>query len=335
VKKAFRFLLVFLIASAVLTGWALPANCKTSIGKQEGNAALGYKLLERPNADNISKALRIFKKVLVKNPRSIPAHMGIVYALLYQYALADRKNEGMLLEGLTHVNIVLGYNPKIADAYKKKSYLLFYLERKNEAVSTLRLGMARISKSRELFKAYLTLLIKLGQIQEAKKTCAFKKSRFRNPASLHLNLGRIWLAAGYAKQARECFSRSISEHETPEAWAAIAGSFIREKNWQKAIWFFEWALNVDPNFFDVYYDLAACHKHMGNIKKAITWLAPYTEAFPDDIRALMELALLYEENGKNTRARLVWMKVKTKSKNKRDKMIASKRIEKLRNKRKK
>ena len=333
-RKVYKHLLIILIASTVLMGWSLSVNCRNVKG-QNGNAAFGYKLLEKPNAGNISKALRIFKKVLVKNPRSIPAHMGIVYALLYQYALSGRKNEGILLEGLTHVNAVLGYNPKIADAYKKKSYLLFYLERKNEAVSTLRIGMARIPKSRELLKAYLALLIKLGQFKEAQKTCALKKSRFKNLPEFHIELGNIWLDAGYTKQARECFTRSISEHETPEAWAAIAGSFIREKNWQKAIWFFEWALNVDPNFFDVYYDLAACHKHMGNIKKAIVWLVPYTEAFPDDIRALMELALLYEENGKNTRARLVWMKVKTRSRNKRDKMIASKRIKKLRNKRKK
>jgi len=236
---------------------------------------------------------------------------------------------------LAHVNTVLGYTSKIADAYKKKSYLLFYLGRKNEAVTTLRLGMARIPESRELLKAYLALLIKLEQFDKARKTCMIKKSRFNNLSGLYIELGNIWLDAGYTKRARECFTRSISEHETPEAWAAVAGSFIREKNWQKAVSFFEWALNVNPNFYDVYYDIAACYKHMGNIKKAIVWMSAYTEAFPDDIRALMELALLYEKNGKNTRARLTWMKVKTKSKNKREKMVASKRIEKLRNKRKK
>ncbi len=326
--------MVFLIASAVLTGWSLPVNCRNVKG-QNGNAAFGYKLLEKPNADNISKALRIFKKVLVKNPCSIPAHMGIVYALLYQYALSGRKNEGMLLEGLAHVNTVLGYNPKIVDAYKKKSYLLFYLGRKEEAVNNLKTGMQKVPSSKELLKTYLILLIKLKRIKEAKKVCGFKKTRYKNSVSLCLELGLIWQNVGYLDQARSCFKRSISVRETPEAWIAIAGSFVIEKNWKKAVLFYERALSIDPNYYEIYYTLAACYTYMGNNKKAISWLAPYTEAFPDNIRALRELALLYEKNGKNTRARLTLMNVKTRSKTHQEKIVASKHIKKLRNKRKK
>jgi len=333
-KKTGKILLVFLAVSAVLTGgWVYRGNATT--GNLKGDAAIGYKLLENPDKGNVLKALKIFKKILVKKPQSISAHMGIAYALLYQYTLSGKKNKGVLLQGLTHVNTVLSYNPKFADAYKKKSYFLYYLGRKKEAAATLRFGMARIPESRELSKAYLALLIKLGQLQEAQKVCALKSSRFKNLPKLYMEFGKVWLDAGYTKQARECFTRSISGRETPEAWAAIADSFVMEKNWQKAILFFKWALNVNPDFYDVYYDIAACYKHKGNIKKAIVWMSGYSAAFPDDIRALMELALLYEETGENTRARLTWMKVKIKARNQQEKRVASKRIEKLRNKRKK
>jgi tetratricopeptide (TPR) repeat protein len=334
IKSGLNSLVTVFIISMILITQPQAAPCATS-AQNDAKIAFGYSLLKNPNRKNIAGALKIFGEALAKDPNAVAAHMGVVYARLYQFTSSPGKNRKELGDGLSHVNAALKINPKLPDAYKKKSYLLYYMGRKKEAVAALQAGMVRIPKSGELLEAYLSLLIKLGRIQEALKTCALKKSRFKNLPELRIRLGYIWLKAGYAGQARECFSRSVSEHETPEGWTAVGDSFGAEKNWKKAIEFYKWALNADPDFYDVYYSLAACYTRMGDIKKAVSWLAPYTEAFPDDIQALRELALLYEKNGKNTRARLTWMKVKAKSKNQQEKMIAAKRIEKLRNKRKK
>ena len=273
--------------------------------------------------------MQLFREVLKTNPRSLSAHMGIVYVCLYQFNASKKKDRGLLSEGVKHADIVLGYNPKFVDAYKKKSYLQFYQGHHEQAITTIEIGMRQVPKSEELIKTYLTLLIKAGRLSKAERICRPSKSPAKGSASFYLDLGQVWLDAGFPTQARQCFSRSLSVKETPAAWAATADSFVLEKNWQKAIWFYEWALNADPTYYDVYYDLAACYKQMGQTKKAVAWLAPYTQAFPEDIRALMELAVLYEEIGDRTRARLTWMKVKIKAKTPYEKKVALSRIEKL------
>jgi len=335
-KTTLKFLVIFLIALPLFGIRPSPGKCQVSADNDKGKIVFAYSLLKSPNTGNTSKALKLFKEALAKDPNSVTAHMGVVYARLYQFTSSPEKGKKGLKEALHHVNTVLKLNPKLADAYKKKSFILYFMGKGKNAALVLKDGMKRLPHSESLIKSYLILLLKSGEIEEAKKAgCSLKKSSFKNLSKLHIDLGNIWLDAGYTKEARECFTRSISEHESPEAWASIGISFIKEKNWQKAIRSFEWALNADPEFYDVYYELAYCYRQKGNLKKAISWLSPYTEAFPDDIRALMELSALYEENGNNTRARLMWMKVKTRTKSPKQKKIALIRIEKLRGKRNK
>ena len=332
-KTPLKYLLIVIMVGFPLLSFVFPQPANASSPHEKKQIAKASSLLKNPSFQKSQAALKIFRKVLKENPRSIPAHMGIVYVCLYQYNTAKKKNRSLLSKGIKHADIVLGYNPKFVDAYKKKSYLQFYQGHQEQAITTIKIGMHQIPKAKELVKTYLTLLIKTEKIPEAEKICHTRKVPSKDSASLYLDLGQIWLDAGFPGQARLCFSRSLSAKETPEAWAATASSFVMEKNWQKAIWFYEWALKADPTYYDLYYDLAACHNQLGHKKKAIVWLAPYTKIFPDDIRALMELAVLYEEVGDKTRARLTWMKVKSRAKTADQKKVALSRIKKLKRKR--
>jgi tetratricopeptide (TPR) repeat protein len=334
-KTPLKYLLIVIMVGFPLLSFVFPQPADASSPHEKKQIAKASSFLKNPTFQKSQAALKIFRKVLKENPRSIPAHMGIVYVCLYQYNTAKKKDKMLLSKGIKHTNIVLGYNPKFVEAYKKKSYLQFYQGHHKQAINTIKIGMRQVPQANELVKTYLTLLIKTEKIPEAEKICRTKKVPKRNSAPLYLDLGQVWLDAGFPIQARLCFSRSLAAEETAAAWAATASSFVMEKNWQKAAWFYEWALKADPTYYDLYYDLAACYNQSGHKKKAIVWLAPYTKIFPDDIRALMELAVLYEETGNNTRARLTWMKVKSGAKTADQKKVAQSRIKKLKRKKRK
>ncbi len=126
----------------------------------------GMKLLEKPDQKNISQALSIFKKTLVKNPNQEKAHMGIVYARLLEHIISPEKDQKGLHDGLKHAEAVLKLNNKNEDAYYKKSQLLFFMGKVEEGLQNLKDALKQLPKSETLRKARLTYLVNMATLFE-------------------------------------------------------------------------------------------------------------------------------------------------------------------------
>ncbi len=259
------------------------------------NVQTGLKLLEQPDPNNIARAISIFQSALSANPNQKEAHMGIVYARILEYIILPEKDQEGLQDGLKHVDSVLKSNPKHEDAYYKKSQILFFLGKYEEGIQNLKSALKHLPESEILHEAMLVYLINTGRIEEAIQFSRLSDSEVKDIAGLHIRLGNAWLLAGLPQQARGNFLRSNAILESPQAWEGITRSFIAE----------------------------------GNFAGAIEWLVPYTEAFPEDLNALENLAIMYEKTGENIKARLTWMKLRAKSDNQEKKRLAAEHIESL------
>lgn len=259
------------------------------------NIQAGLKLLEQPSPNNIAQALSIFQKAIPSDPNQEEARMGIVYARILEYIISPEKDQKRLHDGLRHVDSVLKRNPKHEDAYYKKSQILFFLGKYEDGLRNMKEALKQLPESETLHEAILVYLINTGRIEEAIQFSHLSDSEVKDVAGLHIRLGNAWLLAGLPKQARGNFLRSNTILESPQAWEGITRSFIAE----------------------------------GNFTGAIEWLIPYTEAFPEDLNALENLAILYEKTGENMKARLTWMKLRVKSDNQEKKRLAVEHIDSL------
>jgi tetratricopeptide (TPR) repeat protein len=142
-------------------------------------------------------------------------------------------------------------------------------------------------------------------------------------------LGQVWLQAGYAEQADECYEHSLNLGETPQVWGALGRSFMLKKDYQQAIEFFQNAVAIDAKYYAIHTDLAFCYHQVGQPREAIRWMESYTRAYPNDMAAQGNLAGLYEGAGEKVKARLAWMKVKANTRDSQQANLAAEHLEKL------
>ncbi len=316
--------LLFLFIAFPAGGAEIP---KAKIKSPEVKNALD--LLGTPSRDNFEKSHSILIEILKKNPRQVEAHMGLVHLRIKEYTLSPQAGAGGLREAMKHVDAALKINPNLEDAYRKKSLLLFLTGRKEEGRKLLKTALTKWPGSQELHEAYLAYLLNLGKVKEAELFSDLKHSRLKNKGEMLLRLGQIWLQAGYAEQADECYEHSLHVGETPQAWAALGRSFMLKKNYPLAIEFFQKALAMDSRYYVIYNDLAFSYHQVGQPREAIRWMEPYTRAFPEDLAALGNLAGLYEGAGEKVKARLAWMKVRTGTRDPQQARLAEEQLEKL------
>jgi tetratricopeptide (TPR) repeat protein len=287
-------------------------------------------ILAVPDRDNISKTLGQLREILSRDPKNFEAHLGLVYARLIEQAQFPSKNQEGLREALKHADEAIKLHPDSEDAYWRKSQVLFLLGKKEEGRRVLEGALKRFPQSLAVHEALLLYLIKSGGIREGERLASLAGSKIKDKTAAHIYLGQVWLKAGYPAQADVSFTESLHIQETPEAWAGAAQVAMAGKDWDLALASFQKALNLSPNFYSVYDDLAFCYVQLKRYPEALKWLESYLQAFPDDFTALGNLAGLYEATGDKVKARLAWMKVKTNTRDPQQTRVAAERLEKLR-----
>lgn len=307
------------------TAWA--AGAAAGIKSPEVRKALG--LLEPPSPENFEKSRTLLNAVLKKNPKDVEAHMGLVQVRIMEYTISPQAGTGGLQDALKHVDTALKINPKLEDAYLKKSLLLFFTGRKEEGRRLMKTALSRWPASRQMHEAYLAYLLNMGKVKEAELFSGLKNSRVKNKRDMLIRLGDLWQHAGYPEQAEECYEHSLNLGETAQGWAAVGRSNLLKKDCPVAIEFFQKALAIDSKHYAVYNNLAYCYHRTGQTREAIRWMETYMQAFPDDLIALGNLAGLYEGTNEKVKARLAWMKVKTGTRDPRQARLADERLDKL------
>ncbi len=87
-----------------------------------------------------------------------------------------------------------------------------------------------------------------------------------------------------------------------------AGAYFRERNYGKAVTFFEEALKAKPSA-EIYYYLALCYQEMKENDKALAYLKDGVKKFPHDSNLYKSLGLLYYQSGKDNDAKQAFEEV--------------------------
>ncbi|MCE5194357.1 MAG: DUF799 family lipoprotein [Nitrospiraceae bacterium] len=87
-----------------------------------------------------------------------------------------------------------------------------------------------------------------------------------------------------------------------------AGNYFRQRNYGKAVTYFEEALKSNPTA-ETYYYLAVCHQEMKEDDKALKYLKEGAEKFPKDSILHKSLGMMYYQKGNEAEAKKIFEEV--------------------------
>lgn len=148
-------------------------------------------------------------------------------------------------------------------------------------------------------------LAALREGNESRAVALLEQARTLSPekASLHKQLGYLYLKAGQTEQAVEAFERVIAlDPSDPAATLQLAYLFRAQDRFDRAAALFRQALALDPSRGDVGKELAYLLLRMGETEPARELFAQLVEASPRDHASGLELAFLDYETGRRSQA---------------------------------
>ena len=77
---------------------------------------------------------------------------------------------------------------------------------------------------------------------------------------------------------------------------------VKKGGYYSAISYFKEALDIQPDFYDAYYNIAHVYTLLGDEKNAIIYLEALLKAVPEDDSALIKLANIYYKTGETEKA---------------------------------
>ena len=117
----------------------------------------------------------------------------------------------------------------------------------------------------DLSNAYLTTGDVPGSIEVLDRV----ERRFGVTEEVSLQKHKLWMAVNKPEKARRELERLAEAMPNEVRYNAIlAESYMSEKNYTKALTYYERILAAQPNDEDIHIALASCHKAMGNMEKA-------------------------------------------------------------------
>ena len=258
--------------------------CENVIESNPKNSA-AYILLGKiyKQKKNLKDAISYYKKARKIEPSNI----------LLQIEYGEMQFEmGNVSESREIVNSVMANdalinntdNPKINS---KLGFLLLQLNEYDRVITMCLQLLSNGNKSPDILNQLGMAYFKKGQFQQAIDAYqkAFEQDKknpltLSNMGTLNLTLFRLKKDRKFLSQAVEFYARAVeSNPETVTALngLAVAYSFTRER--EKAIFYWEKALQVDPAHTNIYFNLGITYIQIGKKKKALEYLNKCRETF--------------------------------------------------------
>jgi tetratricopeptide (TPR) repeat protein len=259
----------------------------------------------------IDNALRVFEELIQKDPDFIKGYISASDAYLLKYEFTEKKNVQWLAQAVVWLNTAAGKDKQNPAIYFKRAIIHFNLEQPDKAVADLKRVMDLAPSYLDARLLYLQYLLSVNKRAEARDFVNGSIQIFPNdPAPLRY-LGDVVFAGGDNEKAVELYQMVVKlVPEAPNTYMAMGKAHLNLKNYPMAIASFQRALSQSPDLADAHFSLAAAYGETGELKQSVNHLETYIQKVPKDAAALNNLALLYEQTGNMTKARLTWLKLK-------------------------
>ncbi len=186
------------------------------------------------------------------------------------------------------------------NSYLQKELALLYVMQKNNlrALSLVKNIIVRNPEDIDALIMYGRINQSLKQIDDAKET--YKKIIALDPSqkNIYLILGNIYMAEGKVGKALKIYKQLVNKYPAFYAGYFFIGKIYSEQNKiVDAEKEFKKALDLEPDIDEVRFELIKLYKIMDEEQKAINLYKEILRRDSDNIRAALELGLLYYKNG--------------------------------------
>ena len=259
----------------------------------------GYKLSR--DADRFGSAERACRRALEIDDESIDVRLAL--AQLYQ---ASGKNEN----ALTEFEQVLHKNPSLADAHVGLALTYVAMDRHEEAEASLRRAIEADGSYWASFNAMGNFLFSEGRFDEAAEFYQMFLNRADDDAQALNNLGAAYYLSGNFKRAAEVWEESLAIKPTRSAYSNTGSMYFYLGEFQKAADRYSNAVNLAPNDYKMWGNLADAFYLIPEMKqaadvayrRAIDLAEKQLAVNADDALILSSLAFYLSRTGESKRA---------------------------------
>ena len=217
--------------------------------------------MEHLLAEEFDEAAYFFKNCLEDNPEDYPS----LYNLLYCYEQLDQEQEA-----IDALNKVLEYDPYCEVAWHQLGKILMKVGRMKEALSALDFAIISDDSFTGAYIEKGNILESMGRINEAIENYEVALNSNEPSAFIYKCIGRCHEQLGNTELAKQFYLKSIKlEPSNEKSWEALVRFFITQKNYTRAKFYIEQALETNSDSVDLWKLGLELYRSMKKIDKAI------------------------------------------------------------------
>ncbi|MFZ9074269.1 MAG: tetratricopeptide repeat protein [Flavobacteriaceae bacterium] len=217
--------------------------------------------MEHLLAEEFDEAAYFFKNCLEDNPEDYPS----LYNLLYCYEQLDQEQEA-----IDALNKVLEYDPYCEVAWHQLGKILMKVGRMKEALSALDFAIISDDSFTGAYIEKGNILESMGRINEAIENYEVALNSNEPSAFIYKCIGRCHEQLGNTELAKQFYLKSIKlEPSNEKSWEALVRFFITQKNYIRAKFYIEQALETNSDSVDLWKLGLELYRSMKKIDKAI------------------------------------------------------------------
>ena len=217
--------------------------------------------MEHLLAEEFDEAAYFFKNCLEDNPEDYPS----LYNLLYCYEQLDQEQEA-----IDALNKVLEYDPYCEVAWHQLGKILMKVGRMKEALSALDFAIISDDSFTGAYIEKGNILESMGRINEAIENYEIALNSNEPSAFIYKCIGRCHEQLGNTELAKQFYLKSIKlEPSNEKSWEALVRFFITQKNYTRAKFYIEQALETNSDSVDLWKLGLELYRSMKKIDKAI------------------------------------------------------------------
>jgi len=267
--------------------------------------------LNREGFAGIDAALQVFEELILTDPNFVRGYVSAADAYLLKYEFTEKKDRQWLARALNYLDTAAGRETNNPTIYFKRAVINFNLEQPDRAIGDLRKSMDLAPQYLDARLLYLQYLLSVKKQAEARRFVDASVALFPgDPAPLRY-VADVVFAGGDNEKAIELYQEVVClVPNAPNTYLAMGKAHLNLKQYPAAIVSFKKALEQSSELFEAHFGMAVAYGETGKLKDAVHQLEIYLSKVPGDASALNNLALLYEQIGNITQARLTWLKLK-------------------------
>lgn len=211
-----------------------------------------------------TETIESYQKIIAKNPRYDAAHYGLGKVFL---------QAGWLDSALYHTKMACRLNDSI-DWYRLQLAQIY--QKQQDGKNLIATWEDLVKRSPDVIDYYYELsnaYLVLGNVQASIEVLNRVEKRYGVTEMVSLQKHRLWNAVNMPNKARkELEALSETMPNEPRYHAILAESYMNEKNYAKALQYYQRVLTAAPDDEDIHISMASCYLSMGDMAQAYAHL---------------------------------------------------------------